>query len=195
MATKFFGNDMQVRSYFASHYPMIFGASTKFAVPAAMLDLLDRFASELMNSGNAYAIRDIRWQSMRLFFNRGTTSAQLAISERYIEESMQISREEDIYADHQGDFISPPLSPDRPGQYIDLACLPAQLLALFIAFLEAEGRPQPADKNLAYTASFKSFLKHQFPNGAEHEFSRQDAAALAGLESLLTAKHHIKTSL
>ena len=171
MATFFLGNNMQVRSYFASHYPMIFGASTKFAAPAGMLDLLDRLAGELMSSGNAYAIRDVRWQSMRLFFNRGTTSAQLAISERYIEESIQISREKVFDVDHQGDFISPPINPERPGQYIDIACLPTQLQALFIAFLEAEGRPQPADRNLAYTASFKSFLKHQFPNGAEHEFS------------------------
>lgn len=171
MTRKPFGTDIEVRSYFCSHYPMIFGASTRFAVPAAMHDLLDRFATELMATRNAYAIRDVRWQSMRLFFNPGSTQAQLSISQKYIDESTSISRNEDVYANRNDALGSTYEGLARPSQYMALECMPEAIKASFQAFLMAESYPRPDSLKLAYTGPFKTFLKHQYPTGAEHELS------------------------
>lgn len=171
MTRKYFGSDLELRSYFSSHYPMIFGVSTRFSMPSAMHDLVDRFATELTTTRNDYVIRDLRWQSMRLFFNRGSTPTQLEVSQKYIDESARISANEDVYASSDEAIRSAYDGITCPSQYVTLELMPAAIKASFQEFLKAESYPRLDSIQLAYRRSFKEFLKHHYPRGAEHQLS------------------------
>lgn len=96
---KILTKDDEVRSLFKSKYPLIVNDKTRISVPDFLLDLLDRFFQELTDTGNAFYVKDVRWRAMRIFLSSaGTTSEQRAIYDKYITESLHLSRE----SDHQG---------------------------------------------------------------------------------------------